>query len=81
MPRPWRDDAYWIVFPGLLSLLSYRTQDHQPRGGSTHKVLGLPPLITKKCSTALFLNLWVTTPLGGLVTLSRGCVSDKHYNS
>jgi hypothetical protein len=24
-------------FPGLLSLLSYRTQDYQPRDGTTHK--------------------------------------------
>jgi hypothetical protein len=30
----------------LLSLLSYRTQNHQPRGGTTHNGLGLLPLIT-----------------------------------
>jgi hypothetical protein len=23
MERPWRDVPYWLVFPGLLSLLSY----------------------------------------------------------
>jgi hypothetical protein len=31
MQRPWRDAAYWLAPHGLLSLLSYRTQDHQPR--------------------------------------------------
>jgi hypothetical protein len=36
MQRPWRDAAYWIASPGLLILLSYRTQDHQPRDGTTH---------------------------------------------
>ena len=29
--RPWRSVAYWIAPRGLLSLPSYRTQDHQPR--------------------------------------------------
>jgi hypothetical protein len=37
MQRPWRDVHYWLASPGLLSLLSYRTQDHQPRDGPTHK--------------------------------------------
>jgi hypothetical protein len=35
--RPWRDVLYWLASPGLLSLLSYRTQDYQPRDGPTHK--------------------------------------------
>jgi hypothetical protein len=30
------DAAYWIAFPGLLSLISYRTQDYQPKDGTTH---------------------------------------------
>jgi hypothetical protein len=34
--RPWRNAAYWIASPGLLNLLSYRTQDSQPRNGITH---------------------------------------------
>jgi hypothetical protein len=29
--EPWRDVLYWLALPGLLSLLSYRTQDYQPR--------------------------------------------------
>jgi hypothetical protein len=37
MQRPWRDVIYWLASPGLLSLLSYRTQDYQPRDGPTHK--------------------------------------------
>jgi hypothetical protein len=37
MQRPWRDVLYWLASPGLLSLLSYRTQDYQPRNGTTHK--------------------------------------------
>jgi hypothetical protein len=36
MQRPWRDATYWLASPSLLSLLSYRTQDYQPRDGSTH---------------------------------------------
>ena len=37
MQRPWRGAAYWLTSSGLFSLLSYRTQDHQPRDGPTHK--------------------------------------------
>jgi hypothetical protein len=44
MQRPWRDVPYWLASSGLLSLLSYRTQNYQPRDGTTHK--GPPPLIT-----------------------------------
>jgi hypothetical protein len=44
--RPWRGDAYWLALHGLLSLLSYRVQDYQPRDGTTYNVLGPPCLIT-----------------------------------
>jgi hypothetical protein len=44
MQRPWRDVTYWLASPGLLSLLSYRTQDYQPRDGTTHNRLGPPTL-------------------------------------
>jgi hypothetical protein len=37
MQKPWRDVPYWLASPGLLSLISYRTQDNQPRDGTTHK--------------------------------------------
>jgi hypothetical protein len=30
--------AYWLASYGLLSLLSYRTQDHQPRVGTTFPI-------------------------------------------
>jgi hypothetical protein len=30
MQRPWRDVLYWLAFPGLLSLLSYRTKTTSP---------------------------------------------------
>jgi hypothetical protein len=36
MQRTWRDVIYWLASPGLLSLLSYRTQDDQLRDGTTH---------------------------------------------
>jgi hypothetical protein len=36
MQRSWRDAAYCTTSPGLLSLLSYKTQDYQPRDGPTH---------------------------------------------
>lgn len=35
MLRPWRGDAYWFASHGLLSLLSYRSQIHQPKNGTT----------------------------------------------
>jgi hypothetical protein len=34
--RPWRDVAYWLASPGLLSLLYYRTENQQPRDGNTY---------------------------------------------
>jgi hypothetical protein len=37
MQRPRRDVQYWLASSDLLSLLSYRTQDCQPRDGPTHK--------------------------------------------
>ena len=46
MQRPWKGAAYWLAHHGLLSLLSYRTQNHQPRDGITHHGLGPLPLIT-----------------------------------
>jgi hypothetical protein len=40
MKRPWRGAAYWLITHGLLRLLSYRTQHHQTRNGSSHKRIG-----------------------------------------
>ena len=48
MQRPWRNAACYLGPHGLLSLLSYRTQDHQPRDGTTHDALGLPHRLVNK---------------------------------
>ena len=50
-----------LASPGLLSLLSERTQDHQPRDGPTHNGLGPPPLITN-WENALQLDLMEAFP-------------------
>jgi hypothetical protein len=36
MQKPLEGCSYWLASLGLLSLLSYRTQDYQPRDGTTH---------------------------------------------
>jgi hypothetical protein len=47
MQRPWVGGyACWLAHHGLFILLSYRTQDHQPRHGRSHNELCPPPLIT-----------------------------------
>jgi hypothetical protein len=46
----------WVLLTGLLSLLSYRTQDHQPKDDSTHNGLGPPPLITEKMAYLMELS-------------------------
>jgi hypothetical protein len=43
MHRPWRDILYWLASLGLLSLLFYRTQDCQPRDGTTPMGWAIPP--------------------------------------
>jgi len=47
MQIAWRGAAYWLAYHGLLSLLSYRTQDHQPRSDYTHSGVDSPIPITK----------------------------------
>ena len=49
MHWPWRDVPYWLASPGLLSFLSYRTQEYQPRDGTTHKGLSLLDHQLRKC--------------------------------
>jgi hypothetical protein len=44
MQRLWRDVLYWLDFPGLLSLLSYRTKTTSPEMASPTR--GLSLLIT-----------------------------------
>jgi hypothetical protein len=48
MQRPWRDAAYWLASPGLLSLLSDRTQDYQPGDGTTHNGFSHPLSLIEK---------------------------------
>ena len=49
MQRPQRGAAHWLAPHGLLNLLSYSTQDYQPRGVPTHSELGpLPSIINQE---------------------------------
>ena len=41
MQRPWRGVAYWFALHGLVSLLSYRTEDHQARDATIGNALQL----------------------------------------
>jgi hypothetical protein len=52
MQRPWREVTYCLASPDLLSFLSYRIQDYQPRDGTTHN--GPCPLDhqLRRCPTA-----------------------------
>lgn len=42
MQKPGSGSAYWLASPGLLSLLCYRAQDHQPRDDTTPNGLAFP---------------------------------------
>jgi hypothetical protein len=47
------DAVNWLALPGLLSLLSYRAQDQQPRDGTTQLILSLSDhLLIKKMYVA-----------------------------
>ena len=52
--RPWRSAAYWLAPYGLLSLLSYTTQDHLLRDVTTYNGLALP-IATIKQKKKMFL--------------------------
>jgi hypothetical protein len=43
--RKWRKYPYWLVFYGLLSLLSYIIHNHLPRGSIVHCGLSPPTSI------------------------------------
>jgi hypothetical protein len=36
-----KSTTYWLAFHGLLSLVTYKTKEHQPRNSVTHNVLRL----------------------------------------
>jgi hypothetical protein len=44
MQRPWRNVLYWLAFPDLVSLLSYRTKTTSPE--MVPPTRGPSPLIT-----------------------------------
>jgi hypothetical protein len=48
MQRSWRDDTCWLASPGLLSLLSYRMQECQPRDGTIHRGPSYPWSLIEK---------------------------------
>jgi hypothetical protein len=68
MQRPWGDVCYWLASPGLLSLLSYRTQDYQPRDSTTRNGPPPHPLITN-WENAIQLDLMEAFPQGRLLPL------------
>jgi hypothetical protein len=43
MQRPGRGAAHWLAPCGLLSLLSYRTKEHQASDGTSQKGTAPPP--------------------------------------
>ena len=69
--RPWRGATYWLAPHGLLSLLSYRTQDHLP--GMAPPIVGVAfsHHWLRKCLTPTFHEdiLSTETP-SSLVTLA-----------
>ncbi|EDL09413.1 mCG147326 [Mus musculus] len=81
MQRPWRDGLYWLVSPGLLSLLSYRTQDYQPRDGTTYN--GPSPLDhqLRKCPTAGSHGGTSPTEAPFSVMITPACVKLAHKTS
>ena len=46
--RRWYQDHGGVLLTGLLNMLSYRTQDHQPGDGTSQNGLGPPQLIIEK---------------------------------
>lgn len=48
MQKLWRSAVYWFTSHGLFSLLSYTTQGHLPRVGTTYRGLGSPTSISNQ---------------------------------
>lgn len=67
MQRPWSCALYFLVSHGLLSLLSYRIQNHKPRGVSTYNRLDLLLSVTNQKKKN---PLWVCLP----TVLSYRCI-------
>lgn len=81
MQRPQRDAAYCLAPHGLLSLFSYRIQDHQSRDGPTHSKLDSPPVITEKMPYSRILLRHFLNQCSLLSKQSLLCVSTLHKTS
>jgi len=69
--RLWSGTAYCLAPHVLLSLLSYRTQDHQPRNGAAHSGPGSPHQSLRKCPTAgSYGHMFTTEVPSSLMTLA-----------
>lgn len=81
---PWRDAPDWLFLPDWLSLISYRTQSHSPRGGFTHNGAstkwenGLQPHLLEVLSQLRLLSLrWLSLTS----TWQKSCqISSQHVN-
>jgi hypothetical protein len=62
--------AYWLASHGLLSLLSYRTQSHQHRDGTTHN--RLDPPCSSQIRKMLF-RLAYRSIIGGIFSIEVSC--------
>jgi hypothetical protein len=80
MQRPWRQELMqrpWrVLLTGFLSLLSYNTQGHEPREGTTHNDLGpFPQSQIRKMSDRLayspsYVGSFSTAAPSSLMTLA-----------
>lgn len=59
--RTWRNTTYWLAPYDLLHLVSYNSQDQQPRVGTTHSKLAPPTLIINQLfrTFCLFLRICI----------------------
>ena len=51
MQRPWKGAVYWLAFHGFSACLLMKTQDHQPRGITSHMRNILHQSLIKKIPT------------------------------
>jgi hypothetical protein len=64
--EPWRDVLYWLAYPDLLSLLSYRTKTTSPEMAPLTRG---PPLLITNRENALQLDLVEAFPQLKLLSL------------
>ena len=71
MQKPWRGAAYCLAPHDLLSLFSYRIQDHQPRGDTIYHGLDPSRLITNLINALIEVPVSQVTLAG--VKLAYNC--------